>query len=267
MKKIVCSVIAVGFVLITANVYAASIGGSWDIVEQGKFGISMVGDYISEKEFDVPSYSGPGTALTELKFKNCRDFGVKLSYGVLENLNIYLKGGFSEKEIKTTWADASKTDLEVNNGTFFGIGGKYAYWFDQDYLVAIDAQYIQHPDKSVDTVRENGITASAITSAGDIKYYEFKAAFIFGKNFELSPDLNLLPYLGLSYDKFNLRTDTINYSVSGNGYTLSPMDLDEEKNLGFILGSDLKISENVKFNVEGRFSSETAFSGNIILMF
>ncbi|MFH1760267.1 MAG: hypothetical protein ABIA63_04125, partial [bacterium] len=259
--------VLISLMLMVNNLYAASIGGSWDIVEQGKFGVSMVGDYISEKEFDVPSYSGSGIALTGLKFENCRDLGVKLSYGILENLNLYLKGGFTDKEIKTEWADASRTDLETDTGSFFGIGTKYTYWFEQDYLLALDAQYIKHPDKSVDTVRENGVNASAITQAGNIKYYEFKATIIFGKNFELDSKMSLLPYIGFSYDKFNLKTDAIAYSVGGSGYALDPIDLDEDKNLGVILGADLNVNENVKFNIEGRFNSETAFSGNIILMF
>ncbi|MGE4357222.1 MAG: hypothetical protein AB7E08_01550, partial [Candidatus Omnitrophota bacterium] len=80
-----------------AIVYSASIGGT-ETQGQGRFGIGLDTSYILEKKLKFKSASGltAGAEIKDVKIDKGYQAVLKTSYGILDNLDVYVKLGVAD---------------------------------------------------------------------------------------------------------------------------------------------------------------------------
>jgi len=307
MKRIILLGLVV-FLCLPVVVYAASMGGV-ETQGQGKFAIGMDQEFVFDKDYkdvtlgDASAYDYTGTILingeptdlhiigavgeskSKLELNNMSRSMIKLSYGVLDNLDIFVRLGeanFKEK-IKGEASDSGTFDDPIsgnsgtytgiveNTGTFtgksalaWGLGAKGVYPFENGWFLGIQAQYLTHRNslKNKMAEKESGTavvtagpdtgTTATFESAGEEYQWNAKATV---QEWQIAPYVakklgNFIPYLGVKYSD-----QRINYKDEDMKMKMKATD-----NFGVFLGTDYKIGKNFSLNIEGRFIDETAMS-------
>ena len=254
MKKIILLGLAVFFCLPLA-VYASSIGGA-ETQGQGKFGIGLDQEIVFNRDMKLKSIEPalePGETL-EMKpeiDKMSRTM-VKTSYGVLDNLDVYVKLGIADFEDTNnyTYDDGSGPETgniknKGDNAFAYGIGAKGTYNLENDWIIGCDVQYLRHKNDY------KGVGDGGDSLKGDVTFQEWQVAPYIAKKIG-----NLVPYLGVKYS--DLRTE---YKLTLEGDDeVETWKTEADDNFGVFLGIDYKIADNWKLNFEGRFADETAIS-------
>lgn len=289
MKKIFCPVLA-GILLLPALVYASSIGGA-ETQGQGKISVGYDGEYVFDRdckekkgsyEMDLPAgYSYdilPVEWKTQLEIDKMYRNMIKLSYGVLDNLDLYLKLGSADLNLKQTYNETGylaaeewsgvleRGNSEINADAAFayGVGVKGTLPLSDSLFLGCDIQYIRHKNdfKGTDNWTEyeydddGDLTDEYHGSAdfkGDVTFQEWQVApYVAAKLGKF------VPYLGVKYSGIIARTKyTFSYGDDDDTETIKDR---AEDHVGVFVGTDFKITDNWKVNVEGRFVDETAVS-------
>ncbi|MCM8784143.1 MAG: hypothetical protein NC818_05175 [Candidatus Omnitrophica bacterium] len=262
MKKIFFLSMVV-LIFLPTLAHGASIGGA-ETQGQGRLGVGVDSSFIFERKLNFKSSSGllVGDEIKNAKINKTYQATVKASYGLLDNLEAYLKLGVADYTLKDeiynggvkTATDKFNTDLGVTYG--LGLKGVYrfnknnyrGYWFKSDWLndwmVGCDLQYLRSQSKA--KLNEEG---------NSTKYKSFVV-----QEWHIAPYLakkinNFTPYFGIRYS--DMRTTIKEPKDSGwadnNKY-------EADKNFGIFLGTDYLAGESINLNFEGRFLDETAGS-------
>ncbi len=264
------------FFCLPVAVYAASIGGA-ETQGQGKFAIGLDQEFIFKRDIKkkTQSFSGAaaGVALTgsldvKPEIKNMYRTMVKASYGLLEGLDVYVKLGAAEEvkgkysygDINWTAAGVQGTipfsatgKFKTDNAFAYGGGLKAAYALPDDWLIGADAQYLRHKHDYKATF--SGTYIDPVTGGtvllegspeGKITFQEWHFAPYVAKKLG-----NFIPYLGVKYSDLRIKE---------KGSQDEAQKYKADDNVGVFLGTDCKIGENWKLNLEGRFVDETAMS-------
>ncbi len=251
------------FVLILPlNSFAAQIGSIRASVEEGKWSLGILNDRILDKDFKVFAGSGNAVFLTGAEIDDSSAFGVEAAYGLIEKLNVFFRGGFSDRTVKTQWNDGSITEMEYKRGGFWGAGLRYLAGSPEDFMIVLNVQAVIGAGDNVETIRENGITASEISEPGEGKLSEYQGSVLFGFNWRVV-DFKILPYFGFFANNSKLKSDGLKYCAGGINYDIGKFELEEKNRFGFILGSNLYLREQLSLNIEGRFKAETAVTAAI----
>lgn len=235
--------------------YAASIGGA-ETQGKNKIAVGFDSAFIFDRDLKFKSASGLG-ATQEVKDINI-DKGnqqlFKASYGILDWLDIYTKLGVSQYDVDADvhiGGAKSRTDkIKAKTDFAYGFGLKGAYPIKNNWILGIDAQYLRskHEAKVTETTIATGAEVS--TTFDSTVVQEWHVAPYIG--YKLG---NFIPYLGVRYSDMRLNmkkpaaagwTDNHKYEADGN--------------VGVFVGTDYKIGEHWKLNLEGRFVDETAMS-------
>ena len=152
----------------------------------------------------------------------------KISYGLLDNLDIYTKLGTADVRIKGP-AFTAKT----SNAFAWAIGAKGTYEFTEDWLLGADVQYLRHRHSA-------GFNFSGSDWTGKLLFQEWQIAPYVAKRIG-----NFTPYLGIKYSDLRAR---------------GAVKLKADDKLGMFVGSSFKINDRLFLNTEGRFIDETAMS-------
>jgi len=192
----------------------------------------------------------------------------KVSYGVLDNLDIYLRLGTSNYNSKynysetgtvgglPTGADIGTVKTKGEYGFAYGVGAKGTYDLTKSWILGCDIQYLRHTNdlKINDSWTQYNVDGSVWGTGSDdytgkVTVQEWYVAPYVA--FKLG---NFVPYVGGRYS--DLRTD---YKLDWSPDNNKP-EFRADHNFGVFLGTDYKIGKNFSINLEGRFVDETAMS-------
>ncbi len=307
MKKLILLSL-ITLLCLPVAVYAASMGGV-ETQGQGKFAIGMDQEFGFDRDYkDVVTDEGytedftifvPGPEgdveipvegiVSDYKVKinldNMSRSLVKLSYGVLDHLDIFatlgeanFKSKFKgERTYGFTFGvpdeDGSGTYAGIleDTGTFkgksafaWGLGAKGVIPFENGWFLGMQAQYLTHKNtvKISGTEKESGTLTGidlngdpisetfgsdeeTITATGKATVQEWQIAPYVAKKLG-----NFIPYFGVKYSD-----QRMNYKDEDGKLKIKAAD-----NFGLFLGTDYKIGKNFSLNIEGRFIDETAMS-------
>lgn len=307
MKKLLVLSLAL-LLCLPLVVYAASMGGV-ETQGQGKFSIGVDEEITFDKDFkdvtlnDGYAYTGITTvdiggvptdlnvigATGDTKNKSNIDSmsrpTVKLTYGVLDNLDLFVRLGEAnfKNKIKGEQADSGTFDEPIsgnsgtylgvieNNGTFtgksafvWGLGAKGVYPLKNDWSLGMQAQYLTHRN-SIKAKMTSKLTGTATVTAGPdigdtVSYGSAEeemnwTAKLTVQEWQIAPYIakkigNFIPYFGVKYSDMRGQYKDEDMKIKFKA----------DDNFGLFLGTDYKIGKNLSLNIEGRFIDETAMS-------
>ena len=245
---------------------AMSIGGA-ETQGRGKFGVGLDSEFVLKREFRERNFINAlpqnVTYKNEIEAYNTLRETLKISYGIIDNLDIYVKVGLETEPTYRENIDAffvgaaaihGISKLRGKNALVYGLGLKGTYPLPYDWLIGCDTQYFRYSTR----YRSSGgyDTAGAITGnvvLGTITYSEWHIAPYIAKKFG-----NFTPYIGAKYsqselrDKIDSQGDIIVFAQGAKYYSLY--------NVGAFGGLDVNLGEHWRLNLEGRFIDETAAS-------
>lgn len=244
MKKLLFVGLMVSLCLCLAMpVYSASVGGA-ETQGKGKIGVGIDQDFIFNRDMKHTK-GADGVDWGKVNIDSMSRTTGKISYGLLDNLDVYTKLGIAGSKIKGKTNDpwlGSEADYgaDTNNAFVWGLGAKATYEFTENWLLGIDAQYLRDA--------HNG-TSVSYTGADN-----WKAKYVI-QEWQVAPYVarrigKLMPYLGMKYSDLRINHKDANDKISFKA----------DNNWGVFTGLGYKMTENLSFNVEGRFVDETAMS-------
>jgi len=203
--------------LVCFPVSAASIG-SPETQGKGEFALGVESEVVFDRDFEKIDNLYP-----EID-KMYRGYS-KLSYGIFDNWDIYVKLGIVDPLIKV-----NSFEFDGRNSFLYGGGTKITYDLCNDWLIGTDLQYLTHKNKYC---------------VGKMRFEEWHVAPYIARKIN-----NFTPYLGVKYS--DMRVKIKNPAGKTN--------LKAKDNFGVFAGADYKINEDMLLNLEGRFIDETAMS-------
>lgn len=225
IKKLLILVLAIFLCLLPVAIYAASIGGA-ETQSKEKVGVSVDQEFVFGR--DLKHQSGLEGVGSGIEIKNMSRTMAKISYGLLDNLDIYTKLGTADVKIKGPGFTA-----KTSNAFAWAIGAKGTYEFAEDWLLGADIQYLRHKHSANFNFNEVGWD-------GKIVFQEWQVAPYVAKKIG-----NFTPYLGVKYSDLRTR---------------GAVKLKADDNFGMFTGLSYKINDRLFLNTEYRFVDETAMS-------
>lgn len=251
MKKFLVLSLVILFCL-PLTVYAASIGGA-ETQGKGKIALSSDNEFIFDRdmEWDGASWQlDPSEEVKDVEIDKMYRIMAKASYGLLDNLDVYVKLGAADFEAEGKDYENGVYQGKVNytgkNAFAYGFGMKGTYALQDNWLLGCDLQYLSHKNKFKGKWIPDDPADSEETWTGKATIQEWQVAPYVG--YKLG---NFVPYFGVKYSDLVAKT-------KDNEGDWEKYKADD--NVGVFLGTDYKIGENWKLNLEGRFIDETAMS-------
>ena len=259
MKKFL--VLCFAFVLLVPFVsYAASIGGA-ETQGKGKVAVGFDSAFIFDRDLKFKSASGLSAAadVKEVEIDKGYQIMLKSSYGLLDNLDVYVKLGTADYDVdaaiynKNTGVKDSSEEINTSTDFAYGFGLKGSYDLTEIWLIGCDLQYLmsKHKTKIAETTIATGEIESTTYKSGT--FQEWHIAPYVGYRAG-----NFLPYLGVRYSDVKLSMK----SPADSGWT-DDHKYEADDNFGVFLGTDYKMGETCSLNLECRFIDETAMSAGI----
>lgn len=274
MKKLILLSL-IGALCLPATAYTAGIGGA-ETQGRGKVTLSLDQEFVFDR--DLKSFSSKKTVDTTTfnmryvpKLDSMSRTMLKLSYGLLDNFDVYLKVGVASDykikgDIRGNWSDTDTGEKGLLTGDFstksnntlaYGFGLKYTFPLGKGWLMGTDGQYLRHERKTsgsglvYDTVDPTG--PLSLSFDGKLTTQEWHVAPFIAK--ELG---SFTPYIGGKYSDLRMKLD---YDDNGSD------NFDAKKHFGAFVGTDWIVSKHWRLNIEGRFIDETAASVGIVYRF
>ena len=278
MRKIIIFISAI-LLINPLFIYAASIGGALT-QGKGKFSIGLDGEYISERKtdnqsFDSAAVTGNPFLLFEenIKLENFWRGTVKLSYGIINNLDVYLRVGESgfnygrvdivngSYPLGALFGDAK---IKGANDLVWAAGFKGTYPLPKEWYVGLDGQYLYQNNfyKGSGQITAIGAGMLSMRWGGKMTIQEWHIAPYLAKKLSVGKFGSFTPYVGGRYSYFSLKDKirTAENSPGTAGIILQNRRYSADKNWGPFCGLDYSLGEHLTFNVEGRFIDENALS-------
>ena len=294
MKKFLALCVVV-LLFLPLAAYAAAIGGaetlgkgevSVGLDQEMVFGGKFRGISWSDGEADNGDYWEEAEKINLQVEQSYRSL-TKISYGLLDNLDIYARIGmvrpsFKFKESYNYYEEltdevtnyyleegAAQIKLQGNYALAYGLGIKSVNQISDELLVGIDMQFLTYRNKykakgSGSLYWETGevggepvdFDTEDLSFSGKVPgnqiYYEWHVAPYIAMKIE-----NVTPYLGIVY------SDTLmKIKLGGETERFRAKD-----RVGGFVGVDWRIDENWSLNIEGRFVNETAASAGVTYKF
>ena len=259
MKKFL--VLCFAFVLLVPFVsYAASIG-SPETQGKGKAAVGFDSAFIFDRDLKFKSASGLSAAadVKEVEIDKGYQTMFKSSYGLLDNLDVYVKLGAADYDVdaaiynKNTGTKDSSEEINTDTDFAYGFGIKGKYDLNETWLIGCDLQYLmsKHKTNIAETTIATGAVESTTYNSGTLKEWHIAPYVGYRAG-------NFLPYLGVRYSDVKLNMK----NPAASGWT-DDHKYEADDNVGVFLGTDYKINEACSLNLEGRFIDERAVSAGI----
>jgi len=255
MKKFL--VLCFAFVLLVPFVsYAASIG-SPETQGKGKVAVGLDNEYIFGKDWKFKSATvlSANSTIKDIETEKGYYAGMKAAYGLLDNLDVYVRLGAADYEVKgqifTGSTPGDKLKFDTDTDFAYGLGLKGTYPLKNDWLLGCDLQYrrskheAEHKSTPVSGAEETTTYKSFVQQEWHIAPYLARKIGSF------------VPYLGVRYSDAKLEIKNPASSDFGE------VEQEADDNVGVFLGTDYKMGETCSLNLEGRFIDETAMSAGI----
>jgi hypothetical protein len=256
MKKFL--VLGLAIVLFSPqSLYAASIGGA-ETLGQGKLAVGFDQEFGFNRKmkYHKMSVTDSSNEFKDAKIKNMYRSMGKISYGVIDNIDVYAKLGAANFDFEGKQYDNgvynSKADYKGKYAFAYGFGLKATHNFQDGWLVGLDAQFLNH--KNNYKANWEDVDGDKGSFSGKITTYEWHVAPYVGKKID-----KFIIYAGGKYS--DLRTKD---KISDGSWW---MKTKAKHNFGVFTGLDIKMIEHVTVNVEGRFIDETAMSAGLSYKF
>jgi opacity protein-like surface antigen len=252
MRKFLILILVAVLLLSPAILYAASIGGA-ETQGQGKFSIGIDQEFVFSRDMkhDKTDWLTPGRELKDIEIKKMYRTMGKISYGVINNLDIYAKLGAADFDAKAKQYSNgvyNRTyDLDGKYAFAYGFGLKGTHNYEDGWLVGIDLQFLSHRNNYKGTVIYKDGSEEPDKWSGKITSYEWQVAPYVAKKIS-----NFTPYVGGKYSDIRIKEKNPN----GDWWTRCKA----KDNFGIFIGMDMNIMKHFNLNVEGRFIDETAMS-------
>ncbi len=255
-KLIVLSLIT--FFCLPLFAYASSIGGA-ETQGKGKVTVGLDQEFIIDRNMksDGANWLNSGDYVKFVSINNLNRTMLKTSYGILDNLDIYVKLGVvrgrgEDTEYRGSGAIIGSADGKDNykykNALAYGIGLKGTYPLINEWSLGIDLQYLRQKNSfSGQWSDHNPVYSGSYSGRATIQ--EWQIAPYIAKKLG-----NFVPYLGVKY--IDLRAKMTRKDDDEKQWEKYKAD----DNVGVFVGTDYKIADNWKLNLEGRFVDETAMS-------
>ncbi len=234
--------------------YAASIGGA-ETQGQGRLAFGLDTAFIFDRELEFKEATGlaANQEVKNLEMDEAYQAMLKVSYGLLEDLDVYVKLGVAdyegEAEGYVSGVKATDEKLSTDMDFAYGFGLKGICDLGNDWLLGYDLQYLRSKHKA---------KVTQTTILGAIDSTEYKSGVI--QEWHIAPYVarrinNFTPYLGVRYSDVEMKLK----SPAESGW-LDNIKFESDNNVGVFVGTDYKLGENLVLNLEGRFIDETAMS-------
>ena len=264
MKKHLIFILAGIVAMTTVPARAASVG-SPETQGKGKLAVEAEWSYIFNTDLDFKKASRTAGHATDepLNFKitRGRNAVAKISYGLFDFLDVYLKAGSANYNFKgDVYVGDTKTvdeNLSSKDSFLYGLGFKVAHEFKQGWIVGFDAQYLT-TDLNLNFSATN-LSTGAVANAKytNCRIQEWHIAPYIAKRIA-----NFTPYIGARYSDLRLDQSSPNDPNRWNNLVFNAV-----YNIGVFTGMDCNFGDSFKLNVEGRFVDETAMSVGLAYRF
>ena len=259
MKNLVV-LICMGILFIPAPfIEAASIGGA-ETQGQGNWSAGIGLESVFDRDMKLKSISASGTQISEAKFDEMYRMDAKISYGIFDNLDIYVKLGVADFETEEKWTNTTPEKgtimNDAQNDFMYGAGLKGTVALKDNWLLGADIQYLRHRNKYDGRINNETDPSDSENISGKMTVYEWHVAPYISKKLD-----NFIPYLGVKYSDVRVKD---NYNTS-SGTVEEKRKADD--NVGIFVGTDYAINDNWNINLEGRFIDETALSFGVTYKF
>lgn len=246
-----------GMVFAVAIIARAAGVGSPQTQGQGKIMAAAEWYYIFRRDLEFQSATRPPNHEND-KPENFRIDGGenilgKITYGVFDALDIYVKLGLADYDLKgdVVVGDTRVVteNLSARKAFLYGGGIKLVYEIKDGWIIGLDAQYLASDHK---------LDFSATTASGKVInaiYDTFRMQEWHAAPYVARKIANFTPYAGGKYSDLRIkqegpddpkRWDNLRFKADGN--------------IGVFAGTDLNLGDHFKLNVEGSFIDETAMS-------
>ncbi len=264
MKKYLIFISMV-MLLMTAVFAGAASVGSPGTQGQGKIAATAEWSYVFGRDLDFKKATRPPGHDNDrpVNFRIDRGYNVagKISYGVFNAMDIYVKLGVANYDLKgdVFVGDTKRVEEDLSAGDSFLYGGgvKLAYELKDGWIIGCDAQYLTSGHEL--DFRAVNVASGAVTTAkyAECRIQEWHAAPYIAKKIA-----DFTPYLGARYSDLRLSQKNPDDPRRWDNLIFSA-----DRNIGVLTGVDWNFGKNFKLNVEGRFVDETAMSVGAVYRF
>ncbi|MDD2927642.1 MAG: hypothetical protein PHE30_02190 [Candidatus Omnitrophica bacterium] len=257
--------IFIGLVFVAVVPARAASVGSPQAQGKGKFAAEAEWSYIFNTDLDFKKASRPAGHATDqpLNFKITRGRSsvAKISYGLFDFLDVYLKVGSANYNFKgDVYVGGTRTveeNLSSKDSFLYGLGFKVAHELKKGWIVGCDVQYLTTDLNLNFSATSLGTGAVANAKYTNCRIQEWHVAPYIAKKIA-----NFTPYLGARYSDLRLDQSSPNDPNRWNNLVFNAV-----YNVGVFTGMDWNIGDGFKLNVEGRFIDETAVSVGVAYKF
>lgn len=260
MNRYFIFILAGIFITITVSARAASIG-SPKTEGRKKLTATAEWSYIFNRDIDFKKAARPAGyddyIPKDFRIVKGYNSAAKISYGVFSIMDIYVKLGVANYDLKgDVYAGGSNRvieNLSGSNAFLYGGGLKLAQELKDGWIVGFDTQYLTSAN-DLDFRAVNLISgATSIAEYTDCRIQEWHVAPYVAKKIA-----SFTPYFGVRYSELILTQATPNDPKRWDNLVFNA-----NCNVGIFTGLDWNFAKNFTLNVEGRFINETAISVGI----
>lgn len=234
--------IVLGIVLVLCLpviVYSATIGGA-ETQGKGETAVGFDQEFVFDRNLKNTKSTDENINFGKVEVDQIYRSMAKISYGLLDNLDVYVKLGTADAKIKSPATYGPQYGIygaKTSNAFVWGLGIKGTYEFAA-WLLGTDIQYLRHRHSTNFSFNDSDWD-------GKLLFQEWQVAPYLAKRLG-----NFIPYLGVKYSDLRVthkdEDDTIKFKA--------------DDNFGVFVGSGYKINDRLSLNGEVRFVDETAIS-------
>ncbi len=265
MRRLLATILAVGFIFITGSIVNAASVGSPVTQGKGKVAVGFDGSFIFDKNLNFRGAENidpfPDEDVKDADIEGGYQLMLKTSYGILDNLDVYVKLGWVDYKIDSIFQGTRETGtysfpfvMNTDSDFAYGLGVKGNYEFRPSWLIGYDLQYLRSKHDMYltkkRTTEPTGVFKSTVMQ-------EWHVAVSLAKKIK-----SFLPYVGVRYSDARFKTKGIEDQLvwGADMAWLYDFKFKADNNVGVFLGTDYNITKNLSVNIEGRFIDETAMS-------
>jgi hypothetical protein len=252
--KILTKIVIVAFLTTcAATALAAGLGDVVQPIEQGKISITPEYTHVFDRDFNQ---SGEKVDKYDQAYAN-------IAYGIADNVKLYTKLGVADMNIKGRTSASETTQEEYSFGFLWGGGISGNLKLQGDWIIGFDSQYTAW-NTDFDAITVNGEKGTKL--AGKLKNDEWQAALYAGKEIAMGTNITLTPYTGVKVARLESDIKGLSFETSTAAY-VGTGTLKNDNEFGVVVGTNLKMSENLKVNIEGQFVDETGLTAGLTYKF
>jgi len=257
MKKIIITLIAV---LLFSPYAIAKTGGPIENVGKGKFALSLDTEYIPEQRMRQDKLYVDNTAggildeatymYENIRFRIDRH-SIKLKYGILDKLDVFLRAGVNRIKSKmeeVEFGSATSYIVAIDDYNPLVGGGFKAHLFSVGELfdVGFSGEYLWSNGKIKRYEAFSGSELHVDVMSSSVKYYSWNSSLYLYKHFKF-----VTPYIGATYQDsvYELRADIYVPAASLFSY-IDTFKFEQDMPWIMFWGIDFYINKRLDANIE-----------------